>query len=590
MSERDDEVAQRILEASPDSEAAKLLRGFDAAPPPHAEARVWRRLAEREQGQRRPWRAAMGVCALAAGLGLFYVSVPKATAPARVIASRGAVELSLPTGSEGRLKPGTKMSVGRGGELRMTVGGAAAQLQPLSEATLVAIQEVPALELSAGAIEVVVPADEPQSLVVIAGRARLEIPRGASALIERAGAEALAVAVRQGSVVVSGDESRTVVEAGETRRFGGSGAAGARAGLAPTAEPAPAAVALAATPAVEPPVAAEPAPRADPAAEPAVAARQERPEPSARRASRGRQARRPTEGGGSSAAPSSMPAPAREAAAPAREAAAPAREATAPAREAATPAREAATPAREAAAPAREAAAPAREAATPAREKPLTPPPSTAPATASPTPDIPRPSPRVEAPAAPSFDEAAVYRRARNSKALPEALRLYDEVRDHRGPLAEVAAHQAANLLLRSERYAEAATRLEQALTFFPLGALAQDGRLSLIECRIRQSDLAHAKQDLDRFLNDYPGSERSPDLRFVRAEIARRSEHCDAAIPDYRAAAGGRNADDAAYFLAWCATRASEAEGRAALDDYLRQFPRGKHADQARARLLKKE
>lgn len=572
MSQRDDEVAPRILEASPDSEAGKLLRGFDPAPPPHAQARVWRRLAEREQGQRRPWKAAMGLCALAAGLGLFYVSVPKATAPARVIAARGAVELSVLPGSEGRLQPGTKITVGRGGELRMTVGGASAQLLPLSEATVVAIQEIPALELSAGAIEVLVPAEETQSLMVIAGRARLEIPRGAAALIERTGAEALAVAVRQGSVVVSGDGSRTVVEAGETRRFGGSGAAGASASLAPTAEPARAAVELAAAPAVEPPVAAEPAPRADPAAEPAVAPRHERPEPSVHRASRGRQTRRPTEAGGSSAAPSSMPVPTREAA---------------------TPTREAVTPTREAATPTREAVTLTHEAATTApttREKPLTPPPGSEPATASPTPEIPRPSPRVEAPAAPSFDEAAVYRRARTSKALPEALRLYDEVRDHRGPLAEVAAHQAANLLLRSERYAEAAARLEQALALFPLGALAQDGRLSLIECRIRQSDLGRAKQDLDRFLADYPGSERSPDLRFVRAEIARRSERCEAAVPDYKAAAGGRNADDAAYFLAWCAMQTSEAEGRAALDAYLSQFPRGKHAAQARARLSKKE
>lgn len=154
--------------------------------------------------------------------------------------------------------------------------------------------------------------------------------------------------------------------------------------------------------------------------------------------------------------------------------------------------------------------------------------------------------------------------------------------------MSELATHQAARLLMRLGRYQEALERWTAALERFPGGALDQEARLNLIECAIRKNQLDRARQEVDRFLARHAGSERLPELRFLRAEIARNQGRCADALVDYQAAArGSRSPSDALYFEAWCRLEIGDREGaRAALGRYLDKFPHGRHAADARRAL----
>lgn len=198
----------------------------------------------------------------------------------------------------------------------------------------------------------------------------------------------------------------------------------------------------------------------------------------------------------------------------------------------------------------------------------------------------------VEVPGAPrlsvskepaAVDYEALYRRARKEANPWHAIRLFDRVAAEDNPFAEVSAHQAARLSMRLDRCDEAIARFERSLARSPSGTFAKEARLDILECRVRSGDSEAADAALEDYLARYPGSDKVPELRFLRAEIARKGGRCEEAIPDYRAAQTTGHADDATYFEAWCLLEGGDrAGGLAVLDRYLENFPNGRHAAEA--------
>ncbi|MFO0723032.1 MAG: outer membrane protein assembly factor BamD [Myxococcota bacterium] len=502
---------------SPESARVKhLLTELDAAPPPGAQARVWRAMGTPKAAARsRAWLL-VGAPALAA---VAFALFPRADRPeASLVLTRGEVAIegsasAAPTPGQA-LPAGASIKTRHDGRATFNLAKAAIAVAPLSEAELVSTPSGLSIALVTGSVEITVPRDAERALSILGGAFRVELPREAEAEIVRDSSDHLLVRVHAGEVSVMTPNGSTTVRGQESRRFG-----------------------------PPEPTAAQEAPSPSPSpAEPELAAAE--------------------------SAPSEAPAPLAESVPTPR---AIHRKNKAP--------RPAMTKAETPAAPA------------PLVQAPPAPAPAPTPApVVSVTPDIPPSASPRAAPAAPAFDEDAVYHAARSANDRERAIALFDEVRAHHGALAEIASGQAAMLMMRAERYADAAARYETMLRSFPTGTLAQEARLGLIECHIRLSDLPRAQRELERFLADFPASERSSDLRFVRAEIARRSDRCGEAIPDYRAASNGNNADDAGYFMAWCLLKSSASDGRLALERYLQAFPRGKHAAAARDRLSKKD
>jgi hypothetical protein len=133
--------------------------------------------------------------------------------------------------------------------------------------------------------------------------------------------------------------------------------------------------------------------------------------------------------------------------------------------------------------------------------------------------------------------------------------------------------------------------RLRAFVAAYPSTRFAVEARLSIIECQVRLGRLADAEPDVDDFLVRFPDSERTGEVRFVRAELLRRVHaRCDAALADYPAAtATPRVADEARFFLGLCAdTTGDRALRDRALTDYLSRAPTGRHAAAARALLAR--
>ena len=191
-------------------------------------------------------------------------------------------------------------------------------------------------------------------------------------------------------------------------------------------------------------------------------------------------------------------------------------------------------------------------------------------------------------PKQPSAGQA--YRSAVAERDPAKAIAMLDRVGAGSSSWAEVAAHRAALASMQLGRFGDATDRLERLRKRFPNGSYDQEARLSLIECRVQLGKLPRASADLAAFLARYPASERSGELRFLRAEIARKDGRCADAIADYQAVGSSRRAEDALYFEAWCAMQTGDdTTATSILERYVARYPKGRHAERANAALRAK-
>jgi TolA-binding protein len=164
-----------------------------------------------------------------------------------------------------------------------------------------------------------------------------------------------------------------------------------------------------------------------------------------------------------------------------------------------------------------------------------------------------------------------------------------DAISKARGPHAELALYHVAQVQQR--QLGNPAEALEDYLRYerqYPKGALIQETELSVIELQLQRSALKDALGQMDRFLAEHPDGERSPDVHLLRGNLLRQRGDCRAALRDYELARGnGLAEDDAVFFSATCEQQLSQSDAAALLlREYLRRFPAGHHAAQARAAL----
>ena len=198
------------------------------------------------------------------------------------------------------------------------------------------------------------------------------------------------------------------------------------------------------------------------------------------------------------------------------------------------------------------------------------------------------PSPRtertVDVPRAKRDTDADRYQAAVGARDPKGAIAQLDLLAKSDGAYAEIAGHRAARIALSLSRWSEAAERYQALRAKHPRGSYDREARIGLIEARVRGGDVGGARREADAFVVAYPKSERSSELQFLRAEIARQSGQCGEAVDMYASAERSRRRGDALYFKAWCLIELGDDDaGRTALQDYLRAFPGGRHAKRAR-------
>jgi predicted negative regulator of RcsB-dependent stress response len=146
------------------------------------------------------------------------------------------------------------------------------------------------------------------------------------------------------------------------------------------------------------------------------------------------------------------------------------------------------------------------------------------------------------------------------------------------GPNAEVALYERALLLQRTNALGPALQALEEHQRRFPQGMLAVEAALTRAEVLLSLERTTDALLALDTFLSTFPESERRSEVHLLRGQLLRQAQRCDAALADFtEAAREARWADEASWGEVLC-RRTAESLSR-----YLRAFPRGAHADEAR-------
>ena len=189
-----------------------------------------------------------------------------------------------------------------------------------------------------------------------------------------------------------------------------------------------------------------------------------------------------------------------------------------------------------------------------------------------------------------SVDDARSYERARqlSSDGMPaEAVALYLRVAAGQGSRAETALYEVGRIRQRVLHDPKgAAEAFDAYLRRFAQGSLRQEVVLSLIEARLQLGDSNGALANMHTFLEDYPGSERATDVRFLQAQAFREGGNCYMARDLFQhLVSDPKYGDDSLYFVAWC-QRAYPDVARSVLERYLKRFPNGKHRAEAKAAL----
>jgi len=200
---------------------------------------------------------------------------------------------------------------------------------------------------------------------------------------------------------------------------------------------------------------------------------------------------------------------------------------------------------------------------------------------------------RSPAGATPAADESAQLqaraRAAESAQHYAEAAELYRKLAEIDGARAGNALYQLARLRLQFlGQPGGALSALDESRARFPEGPLALETALTSIEARLALHQDDATLREMDSFLSRYPNSERTAEVRWLRASLRLRAGACGAArndlmalLPD--ATYGG----DALFSLASCARRDGDATAeRARLEQYVRQYPGGAHRADVQARL----
>jgi len=154
--------------------------------------------------------------------------------------------------------------------------------------------------------------------------------------------------------------------------------------------------------------------------------------------------------------------------------------------------------------------------------------------------------------------------------------------------LDQVTAYRVARGLKDAGRSREAAARYAELIKRWPQGELSQVAYLDEIECLLATNDVDGARRTERSFVAAFPHFASRPEASFVRAEVARAlGEHRQAAVLFAAAATADRFAEAAGFLEALSHARAGATiKARDAMQAYLRRFPDGAHAAEARRAL----
>jgi TolA-binding protein len=132
----------------------------------------------------------------------------------------------------------------------------------------------------------------------------------------------------------------------------------------------------------------------------------------------------------------------------------------------------------------------------------------------------------------------------------------------------------------------------------FPHGSMAYEAALAQVKAEMASNQVGRALAALDRAMAmpGFEGLPRSSELTLMRAELLAQSRRCAEALPTFDRLAGSTPGSSdfdsslverALYGRASCLASEGDAAGsRASLHDYLRRFPSGRFAKEARTAL----
>ncbi len=136
---------------------------------------------------------------------------------------------------------------------------------------------------------------------------------------------------------------------------------------------------------------------------------------------------------------------------------------------------------------------------------------------------------------------------------------------------------------------AEEVLVLDGYLKKYPQGLFRAEARVARVEALLRAGNKAEAIATLDEaHRQGFAGLPRADELAVLRAELLAEAGRCAEALPELQSSFFSEAlAERALYARGYCLARTGdEAGGRKAFEEYLRRFPNGRFAAQARQAL----
>jgi len=222
------------------------------------------------------------------------------------------------------------------------------------------------------------------------------------------------------------------------------------------------------------------------------------------------------------------------------------------------------------------------------------------PAPPAPTPPAPVPAPAAVAPApvpapaaAPPVSDPMQEARALLAAGDPyRALDAYRAAISRGGPTAQNAEYEIGRVMrdrLRQPGDAIAAWKRYRAQ--HPNGLLRVETDVSIIETLVSSGDAAGALGEANDFLKAHPDSERRAEIARISGDLYRERGDCEHAVAAYQTALAASRTREiteyATFHRGACLMTMGDGSGRAALEEYLRAWPKGRFNREATRLLL---